>query len=555
MATTLKEAQQFATHLVRDKVLREKEWRHLAKWLAPHRGMFTGEDDRMFSTRRNPFAFLTTQIQCIQRGAAGITSGMTPRNASWFSLEFQDKKLAEISGARAWLDEVYNLMLITLRDGGYYQAIHACNTDLLWAGCFLLYAEKDTLNPIRFENVQIGSFTIALNEYQQLDAVCRTSIWTPARLVNTFGDKVLHPTTLKMLQDNPYDPIRVYQLVRKRNLRDSTKMDSKNMPYESLFWEQGGKNFLHVGGYEEMPFFFTSWNFGRNQYGTGPGDNALFDSQQLDELETRKLEALAKLTSPPVQASKNLKDIVRLGPNDINFVNANSTISPILDLNPISHSIQALQNEIEIVKNRLADTLQASIFMSMPLDQRPHDMSATEFMERKQEALQQLGPVMAAYEPNVLTPMLRRVQMTLDRAGLLPRPPESLRGVELATQTTFISPIANALRQNNLQAMQAAWQVVAQIAQIQPDALDKLDTDQMLDEFASGLGVPGGVMRSDEDVAKMRQQRQEQQMQMQTAQAQHQQAGNLMQNAKGIADALQKVQQMQEQHNASSTTI
>ena len=101
-----------------------------------------------------------------------------------------------------------------------------------------------------------------------------------------------------------------------------------------------------------------------------------------------------------------------------------ATLTAILDLAPWANALQYLQAEVQTVAARVENELLASVFASVPLDQRPPDMSATEFLERKREALQQLGPVMSAYEPNVLTPLLWRVAGMLDRAGLLPPPPE-----------------------------------------------------------------------------------------------------------------------------------
>lgn len=43
----------------------------------------------------------------------------------------------------------------------------------------------------------------------------------------------------------------------------------------------------------------------------------------------------------------------------------------------------------------------------------------------------------------------------------------------------------------------------------QPNLLDKLDLDQMMDELAQRLGVPASIIRSDEQVAAIRQQREQ----------------------------------------------
>lgn len=53
------------------------------------------------------------------------------------------------------------------------------------------------------------------------------------------------------------------------------------------------------------------------------------------------------------------------------------------------------------------------------------------------------------------------------------------------------------------------------MASVQPEALDKLDVDQLIDEYADALGVPSTITRSDEVVALLRKERQEQAAQAQ----------------------------------------
>ena len=221
-------------------------------------------------------------------------------------------------------------------------------------------------------------------------------------------------------------------------------------------------------------------------------------------------------------------------------------IEPIEDLSPYAHAFQYLQAELQTVGRRLENELMASIFASMPLDQRPRDMSATEFLERKREALQQLGPVMSAYEPNVLTPLLHRVAASLDRAGLMPVPPDSLRGVPLLMKVDFVSPMANALRQTGAETTRALLQDVMGLAQANPDILDKVDMDQVVDELAAGLGVPGKVVRADADVAALRQARAEAQAQTQEMMLERQQAQSAAGTAKTLADTAKTLNDMRE---------
>ncbi len=545
----LAKARAFAAHLQSSRSVREEKWRELSRWLAPHRALFDGEDMAACGERRNRNAFTQMAQAALLRGASGLTSGMTPRNISWFKPDFQDVEMSEASGARAWLDEIDRRMKEVLAAGGFYQAIHAFNTDLLWAGCALIYSESSDETVMQFECVQIGSFGIALDGHGKLDAAVRAMNWTVERAARTFGKSALSQGTQSKLEKNPFDSIRVWHLVRPRDYRNPGKQDAQSMPYESLFWEDSGNDFLHEGGYNEMPYFFAVWHESANPYGTGPGDDALPDARQVDMLERRKLEGLAKLVNPPVMADFRMKQEPDLDPGGLTWLDPQiAQIRPILDLSPYAHAFQYLQAEINTVGQRLEQELMASIFASMPLDQRPRDMSATEFLERKREALQQMGPVMSAYEPNVLTPLLHRLLATLDRAGLAPPPPPALEGYPCFLKMDFISPMANALRQTGAETTRALMQDVAMLVQTTQsmDILDKVDVDQMVDELATGLGVPGKVIRADSDVAQIRQQRAEAQAAQMRQQQQMIEAQAAVQNAQGMANAAKTVNEMQD---------
>ena len=73
------------------------------------------------------------------------------------------------------------------------------------------------------------------------------------------------------------------------------------------------------------------------------------------------------------------------------------------------------------------------------------------------------------------------------------------------------------------------------------EVLDKVDVDQMVDELATGLGVPGKVIRADPDVAQIRQQRAEAQAAQMQQQQQMLEAQAAVQNAQGMANAAKTV--------------
>lgn len=539
MDSKVKEAQQLVSHMLSRRSIREASWRRLSRWICPARGRFDS-DTTDWRSADDLIRFTHTASQACLRGASGMTSGMTPRNATWFKPVFSNGDMMEATGARKWLDDVADKMGDCLSRGGFYQAIQSFNMDLLWAGCALLYSERADDNPMRYECIQAGSYCVETDRFGRLLAVARRISFTAQELAREFGEAAISRDAKACLASDPWKPFYVWQLCKACDDKAS------RFAIASQFWEEGkADNFLRESGYNEMPFFFTCWHEGITPYGTGPGDMALSDAMQMDELERRKLQGISRITDPPVAADTSLYGHLDLGPGAINYMPDRKFITPVMDMSAFATFFVHLRNEIDYVGNRLEQALYAAIFASMPLQQRPAGMSATEFLERKREALQQLGPVMAAYEPNVLTPLLYRTANGLDRAGMLPQAPEALRDVKPLVRMEFVSPLANALRQTGAETTMALFQDAASMASASqnPALLDKLDTDQMIDVLATGLGAPGSVVRSDEEVAMLRQARQQEQammQQMQMAQAQAQidqaQAGALADNASAARD-------------------
>jgi len=66
-------------------------------------------------------------------------------------------------------------------------------------------------------------------------------------------------------------------------------------------------------------------------------------------------------------------------------------------------------------------------------------------------------------------------------------------------------------------SMERLADFIGNLSAVKPEVLDKLDSDQTVDEYADMLGVPPGVIMSDDEVEGIRSARQQQQAAMQAA--------------------------------------
>ena len=137
----------------------------------------------------------------------------------------------------------------------------------------------------------------------------------------------------------------------------------------------------------------------------------------------------------------------------------------------------------------------------------------------------------------------------MEGAFALACPSPALESYPCFLRMEFISPMANALRQTGAETTRALMQDVAMMIQTTQslEILDKVDVDQMVDEIANGLGVPGKVVRSDEDVAEIRRARAEAQQAQMAQQQQMIEAQAAVQNARGLADVAKTVNDIEQQ--------
>ncbi len=96
---------------------------------------------------------------------------------------------------------------------------------------------------------------------------------------------------------------------------------------------------------------------------------------------------------------------------------------------------------------------------------------------------------------------------------MLPPPPQELAGMDLNVE--YVSILAQAQKALGVAGIERAVSFAGNLAGIQPDIVDKIDFDQAVDEYTAMLGVPPTMIRSDEDVAALRQQRAQAQQQQQ----------------------------------------
>jgi hypothetical protein len=139
-------------------------------------------------------------------------------------------------------------------------------------------------------------------------------------------------------------------------------------------------------------------------------------------------------------------------------------------------------------------------------------MTATEVVQRNEEKMRLLGPVLGRLQSELLRPLIDRTFAIILRKKLFRPVPDFLNGKDI--QIEYVSPLAKAQRSSELQSIMRAIEIFGSLSQVSP-VFDFVNIDNLVMHLADIVGVPAKVLNSKAEVNAIRQQKQQQAMQQQ----------------------------------------
>ncbi|MDL2267166.1 head-tail connector protein [Desulfovibrio sp. OttesenSCG-928-G15] len=501
----------------------ESHWRDIAFNFMPRRSRFLDAGERTNDGDVKNLLEDGVGIGALRTLASGMQSGLTSPARPWFSLTLQDEPLTQFQPVKEWLHECYERMVNAFARSNFYDQIHMLYRELGSFGTGVMFVEEDSETNVRCRTETAGTYCIDVDASGRVDTLYRRIRMTPRQIAEAWPDTC--PSRIRTMANN--DSGEWLTLLHAVEPNPQYREGGKNgrvRKWRSVFMLlEGGTEILEVGGYYEFPALCPRWDTTvADIYGTSPAMDALGDCRQLQKITQDGRLALELEVSPPLLVAESAGiDDVDMSPRALNFTSSLAQGQPsVTSLYQVKANMQALEMTKAQLKQQIKEMLFNDLFLM--ITQVNRQMTATEVAERNSEKMLLLGPVLDRLRSELFQPLIERVWGILERAGVLPLPPvemvPQLAGQEIKVE--FISILAMAQKQAGIAAINQTVAFVAQLAQItqSPDALDKLDTDEAIDMVAEMQGTPPKMIRSNEDVAALREQRQQQMQQMQQMQ-------------------------------------
>lgn len=514
-------------------------YRELSEYIAPERGRF--DDTKTNKGTRKDQSILDNKAgTSLGVLASGLMSGLTSPAYPWFRFKLSDDALNDNADVRSWLYACQSRMQDVFARSNFYRALPTFYKELGLFGTACMIIDKSFENVINCHVLTAGTYCVANDSEYRANVLYRKFSMTVSQLMEKKEQDGwdISPRIQQKHDMGKLDEwIDIIHVIEPNDQRESGKIDKKNKKYRSLYFEEGkeAEGFLSVSGYDDCPFVCVRWEtVGEDVYGIdAPAMMALGDVRQLQKMTLDKLEAIRKAVRPPLVGPASLAGSkVDTSPDGITLADESMAQGGLRPIYEMRLDLPSLMNDIALVKERIATVFYENLFMMLAQTDR-RQITAREVAERHEEKLLMLGPVLVRLHDEFLSPAIERVFGIMFEGGLFDEAPEELAGRDINIE--FVSLLAQAQKAVAVSSIEDMTMFTAQMAQLDPSALDKLNIYAVIDARADALGVPPVFIRTDEEAAVIAQARAQQQQQQQQM-AQMAQMASVAKDAGSAAD-------------------
>lgn len=486
-----------------DRVNWDSYWEELAKFVMPRKDEVYGMV--VAGEKKGHNLYDSTSVHANELLASALHSMLTNPSSVWFGLSTGDKRLDQDKDARQFLQDAVLKMIQVLNKSNFQTEIHETYLDLGGIGTTSLRIEEDEESIVRFFASSIYEVYIEENNKGIVDTVYREYKYTLRQIVQEFGEEIL-PLDLKQ-QYMKDDTVKcdVIHAIEPKSM-GSDEFASYHVLKEHTV-------LLREGKFNEKPYAVPRWTkITGEKYGRCPAMKSLPDIKMLNTMMKTMIRAAQKAADPPLMIPDNGFLLpVRTQPGGSNIYRAGSKdrIEPLIT----GGRIDINDTMVEQARQRIRS---AFFIDQLQLQQGPQ-MTATEVMQRTEENLRMMGPILGRLNNELLKPIIDRVFGIMFRKGLFGEVPKILKGKDL--EIRYVSQISKAQRSGEADTFTRVIQSIAPIIEMQPQMMENINGDEVLRYHAEIFGLPEEMLRGRKEVEESRQKAAEQQAsQMQSQQ-------------------------------------
>lgn len=481
-------------------------WQALAEIFYPERADFTMQQ----SDAKERFdGIYDGEPQVMRRDLANaIGSMLRPRNREWFFGRAAQEDLNEIDEVKRWCEEQTRRTrnILYWPQANFTSAMSEGDNDYVCFGNHVLrYTENRNRTGLLFTTAHLRDCAWDVNDEQVVDTLCERSRLSLRQIIQMFGLEAL-PKRLRDIHDKePFLKLWIRRCVAPVEMEAYGKgqRPPRDMQFSSFYILEEDCWPLGEGWFRVFPYLVRRWmTVSGEVYARSPVTGvALADARTLNVAQASILKSVEwAVDGPKIARDDAIIGEIKLGAGEITYVSSDWDERMGAPLQTLQAGEPRLGHELVDRKHEFM----GKAFMLNLLRRLPEkEMTAYEAGEWVEQYVQEASPVFEPMEAENARLMDGVFERAMFRGAYDP-PPEELQGQELKFE--FETPISQALKKVRAQQARQLRASMAEMAQLDPAAIDHVDSDAMFRDEVEGLGV-AKWMRPIQRVMELRQQR------------------------------------------------
>tara|TARA_R100001163_G_C5061322_1_gene198223 strand:+ start:871 stop:2538 length:1668 start_codon:yes stop_codon:yes gene_type:complete len=498
----------------------EDHWQQILDYVMPRKADITFQ--RSQGEARTEVLFDATAITANNLLAASLHGTLTSPSLQWFQLKLREDALNREREVQLWLEDSARKMYDLFNETNFNTEVHELYLDLCSIGTGALFVEEGKKgfdeDAIHFNTLHISEFYIKESINGKVDTLYRRYKLTARQAVQEFGEDNLGDKVIESLEKKPdKDFTFIHAVEPKEDYEKGTGETAETkLPFHSCHVCEEDQMVVRVSGYNEFPYLVPRWSKATGEvFGRSPSFNALPDIKTLNKAVEIGLKAWAKAIDPPLLVTDDgVIGRVRVTPGGITVVRGDGSVRPL--------QVATNWQITDMKENQLRAAIRQAYYSDQLQLQTGPQMTATEVQVRYELMQRLLGPTLGRFQSEFLNPLIERVFGIMLRNDAFLEVPEIIAGSKIDVE--YVGPLARSQRMGESVAIDRLYQLVMQVAAIDPSIIDNINHDEAVRMRGQLLGVPKTILRSVDEVLAIRQQRAMAQQLQAQAMAEEQQA-------------------------------
>ena len=526
-----------------DGVLRSR-WQEEANYIFPRESNIT--DISSPGTRNKITLYDTTAVTESDNMVSGLLTNMVPAGQKFFSFTTSDNEVAELDRVKSYMARATEIQHEELFSSNYILQLTETLRSLVVFGTGCSFSKYN--NGLSFTDWDISRYQIQEDEDGKVDTIFIKFQLTAKQAVQKWGQDAVGEAILKAFKNikTINDKFWFIHFVGPREVFNPRFEDNMNMPFESKYIAVKEKILLEESGYQEFPYSVSRWTKATGDaHGRGIGTMILPQVKMVNVNKRDFNECGNKHVNPAMDIAQSFEGTYKTYPGARNNVMEFPSSAPAGG-GMVNGNFPISKDTLEFERQVIKDAFYADAFAPITSTGTGDRRNELEIRQRVMESFRKIGSPIGRLESEHFTPQLTRCLYLLIRNGVIPPPPDELRGRGL--KIVYLGPLSLAQQSSEVSAAQQWIGTIIEMEQSEAfaGASDNINVDKTVRRMGRVFGVNEDDIAAEEEVEAKRAARQAAQEKQQALEAAQVAAGAYGQTTKApepgsAAEQLQEV--------------